>query len=387
MNINNNKGGIMPRKLTKEEIIEKANNVHNSKYDYKLVNWDLGLLDKQKIICPIHGIFEQQMNNHINGNNGCRYCGINKQSNTRKTTKKEFIKKAIELHGDFYNYDKTIINGMHNNIIVTCPNHGEFDILAWNHINPKNYQGCKKCHCLSKEEFIIESNKIHKNKYKYDKVVWGNTKNKILITCPIHGDFLQYASHHLYNKMGCRRCGIEKKKLKIVDVLERFKYIHGDSYNYSKVKYKSFRDKVEIICPHHGSFFQSTDSHLKGNGCRKCHESKGEKYIGIFLNKNKIDYKPQKKFDTCKSSKNFRLPFDFYIPSINLLIEFDGKLHFEPWDNKPNSIKKLKRIQENDLVKTKWCENNGIKLIRINYKDDLEYHLNQILKLTKNPTT
>jgi len=141
-------------------------------------------------------------------------------------------------------------------------------------------------------------------------------------------------------------------------------------------------NSIIVTCPIHGKFEILAWNHINPSnyqGCGKCKESKGEKYISLFLENNNIFYTPQKKFDTCKSSKNFRLPFDFYIPSMNLIIEFDGKLHFEPWDNKPNSIKKLERIRENDLIKTKWCENNGIKLIRINYKDDLEYILNKIL--------
>jgi len=89
----------MPKKLLKDEILEKANRIHNLKYNYDLVNWNLGILDKQKIICPIHGVFEQRMNNHINCNNGCRRCGIIKQGNTKKTSKDEFIKKATKLHG------------------------------------------------------------------------------------------------------------------------------------------------------------------------------------------------------------------------------------------------------------------------------------------------
>lgn len=275
----------MSRKLTKEEILQKAIKVHGLKYNYDLVDFDLGILDYQKIVCPIHGIFEQQMNNHVNGNCGCRKCGSEKSSNSKKTTKEDYINKAIKVHGDFYNYENTIIDGMHNDIIVTCPIHGNFQILAWNHINPLNFQGCKKCRCLSKEEFIEECNKIHNNKYNYDKVEWKSTKHKIIIGCPIHGDFTKYAGHHIYAKSGCRNCAHEELRISQEDIIERFTNIHGNAYDYSKVKYNSTREKVEIVCRHHGSFWQVVNSHLAGNGCKKCNDSKGEKYIRLFLEK------------------------------------------------------------------------------------------------------
>ena len=105
---------------------------------------------------------------------------------------------------------------------------------------------------------------------------------------------------------------------------------------------------------------------LPGMGCYKCRQSSGERLISIFLDGNSINYTSQKRFDTCRNKKT--LPFDFYLPLYNILIEFDGKQHFKPvkcWGGKS----KLHSQQKNDKIKSDWAYSNNIKLIRISYED------------------
>ena len=93
----------MSKKLTTEEFIIRAREVHDDKYDYSLVDYQDYKL-KIKIICFEHGIFEQTPDKHLFGQ-GCVKCGINKSSNAKKLNTSSFIKKAIKVHGDRYNYD------------------------------------------------------------------------------------------------------------------------------------------------------------------------------------------------------------------------------------------------------------------------------------------
>ncbi len=247
---------------------------------------------------------------------------------------------------------------------------------------------------FTKEKFIIISNEIHSNKYNYDNVVYKNTDTKICIICPIHGEFWQTPYMHTRRKHGCPICGKEKsikttiernknkehKKptLKMEQFIKKSKEIHGNKYDYSKVICINSKTKVCIICPIHGEFWQiPTNHYINGSGCPACRESKGEKIIRNWLEKNNINFEIQKTFDDCKG-KIKKLMFDFYLPDYNLLIEYDGEQHFKKrgFITEENFLK----TKINDYKKDKYCNDKNIKLLRINYLDNIEHKL-EALKL------
>jgi very-short-patch-repair endonuclease len=180
------------------------------------------------------------------------------------------------------------------------------------------------------------------------------------------------ASHH-YSGSGCKECMKEKFRLNINDFIEMANIVHDNKYDYSLVDYINNRIKVIIICDKHGEFNPTAGNHLRGSGCPKCNSSKGEILIRNFLKSHNIEHEEQKKFKECINIKP--LIFDFYLPNLNTIIEYQGLQHFKiikrakNWTNqKCNSI--LKRIQENDSIKREWCKNNNVKLIEINYNDN-----------------
>lgn len=127
---------------------------------------------------------------------------------------------------------------------------------------------------MDKEEFIERANKRHCGKYDYSKVEYINCKTKVCIICPEHGEFWQTPDNH-YRGQGCPMCVGKKRwdtrgRLTTEDFIEKARKIHGDKYDYSKVTYVSARKKICIICPKHGEFWQTPDSHLNGNGCPEC---------------------------------------------------------------------------------------------------------------------
>ena len=130
----------MSKKLTTQQFIEKAQKVHENKYDYSLVEYKASKY-KVKIICKEHGVFEQGSNDHLQGR-GCSGCGYEKNSlNTRKT-KEEFVKQANKTHNSIYNYTDSVYSGSKNKIKIGCSIHGDF----WQ--DPNNHlQGttCPKC--------------------------------------------------------------------------------------------------------------------------------------------------------------------------------------------------------------------------------------------------
>lgn len=122
-------------------------------------------------------------------------------------------------------------------------------------------------------EMVDRFKKVHGNKYCYDFVNYINSKTKVKIICPTHGEFLQLPYHHLKGS-GCKLCGMEKshkkQKTSFKKLINQFNEIHNHKYNYSKVSYINNNTKICITCPKHGDFTQTPKNHKKGKGCPKC---------------------------------------------------------------------------------------------------------------------
>ena len=121
------------------------------------------------------------------------------------------------------------------------------------------------------EEFIKKAILVHgEKKYDYSKVDYKQSKIKVIIICPIHGEFEQTPDHHLSGQ-GCPKCKADEKRSSTEQFVQRSILVHGEKkYDYSKVDYKQSKIKVIIICPIHGEFEQTPDHHLSGKGCPFC---------------------------------------------------------------------------------------------------------------------
>lgn len=121
-------------------FINKANKIHNNKYDYSLVNF-INMNTKVRIICLEHGEFEQNPNSHLH-KCGCKKCGQNVTNSSRKFTKDDFINKANLIHNFKYNYSKLQYTTSNKKVLIICPIHGEFKQVSNSHL--QGY-GCPKC--------------------------------------------------------------------------------------------------------------------------------------------------------------------------------------------------------------------------------------------------
>jgi hypothetical protein len=225
---------------------------------------------------------------------------------------------------------------------------------------------------LTTEQFIAKAKIIHNDKYDYSLTKFINSKTKVKIICPIHGEFEQFHDKHL-SKKGCSKCGfISRCKLATSNTetfIKKAKTIHGEKYNYSSVIYTGKENKVDIICKIHEVFKQTPHNHLAGNGCPICNESKGETIISNILKDNTINYIPQKRFNECRNI--LPLPFDFYLPEHNTCIEYQGIQHFEPRSKFGGEKEFVKRVKC-DEIKFNFCKNNNIQLLLITYKDNIQ---------------
>ena len=141
-------GGVVQ---TTEEFIKKAKEIHGDKYDYSKVNY-INNHTEVTIICPEHGEFKQKPWSHLKGY-GCQKCGFEARVNKSRLTTEEFIKRAKEIHGNKYDYNKVNYINMRTKVVIICPEHGEFEQRPGRHLIG---DGCPKC-CSSTLENYIRS--------------------------------------------------------------------------------------------------------------------------------------------------------------------------------------------------------------------------------------
>ena len=199
---------------------------------------------------------------------------VNHWDNSISLRKSKFIKKAMSVHNNKYDYSKVNYVNTHTKVCIICPEHGEFWQDPASHVKGS---GCPLCgnervwesRGRYTSDYIISLFKqVHGDKYDYSKVNYINSSTKVCIICPEHGDFWMLPSQHIRG-VNCPKC-MGNKKLTKEDFITKAKEIHGDKYDYSKVEYINSEKKVCIICPEHGEFWQNPSHHLEGHGCMKC---------------------------------------------------------------------------------------------------------------------
>ena len=249
-------------------------------YDFSLVKEYKNNITKVPIICHKkdyagreHGIFMISPNNLLNGR-GCPKCSGKCISNEDR---KLF---CSILHDYKYDYSNSDFSESKKITSVICPEHGEFKINYDRHFNRKI--GCKfcSCHVRDLESFKKEASKKHKYFYSYDKSVYKNSHTKLIITCPIHGDFMQTPNAHLRGE-GCPEC----------------------------IKTSILEEKIDKV-----------------------------------LENNALQFVKNKRTNWLKTENNGQSHLDFYLPEINLAIECQGKQHFGygGWSNEYNKEKRFK---------------------------------------------
>ena len=215
-----------------------------------------------------------------------------------KKTKEQFILDSKKIWGDnTYDYSKVYYQGSQKKCTFICVKHNvEFQQTPTQHLH--GACGCKQCQkeklSKSPKQFLEDALKIHGNKYDYSKAEYKSNKEKVCIICPEHGEFWQLPSAHTRGQ-GCPHCERDRRSKTSEEFIKEAKQIHGDRYDYSKVKYINRNTPVTIICPTHGEFEQIPSNHLQGKGCPKC--SKNYQYgTKKFIEKaqevhnNKYDY-------------------------------------------------------------------------------------------------
>lgn len=317
----------MAKRKSLEEFLNEAKKMR-PEYDFSLVTEYKNNNTKIPVICHKkdfagreHGVFMITPGNLLKGR-GCNKC------NGKGFTNEDRKLFCSILHNNKYDYSKSDFSSVTKETTVTCKKHGDFITCYDNHFNSKI--GCKYCSCPVRdtESFKKEATMLHDGFYGYRKSEYIDSHTKVVITCPVHGDFEQTPNAHLRGE-GCPLC---KKK----SILE---------------------DKVEKL-----------------------------------LNDNSIKYIKDKRAKWLITDVGGHSHLDFFIPELNLAIECQGKQHFGEggWNNKydfENTIKidkwKKKQCNLKNINIIYFAEKKFVNKYKNDYLGLIFYDCKELLNYIK----
>jgi predicted nucleic acid-binding Zn-ribbon protein len=377
----------MAKKLSQEEVLKNILEIHGELYDLSNVIY-VNKRTKIELKCKIHGSFLSSLDQVYRGQ-GCPVCGKSNAAKKRRVNFASFIDSAQKIHDNKYEYDELSYSKISAAVKIRCHEHGWFKQNADVHINQQ--QGCPDCgrisqiskRKMSRDEFVDKASDIHSSSnFDFTKVDYKNNHTKVQIRCPKHGLFFPTPSNLLQGS-GCPTCGIEKVHEEQMKDLESFvadsKKVHGLKYDYSLVNYTGGKRTVQIICVNHGPFKQTPNAHQRGNGCPNCNTSRGEEKVKMILKNLDINFEQQYTFSKLVDKR--KLKCDFFLPDFNLVIEFNGRQHYEPV-NRFGGFKGFKETQRRDQIKRKFMKENNIDLLEIHYSEkEIEKIISTTLKI------
>jgi hypothetical protein len=297
---------------------------------------------------------------------------------TKKSNTTEFNQKASIVHNNFYDYSLVDYKKSKLKVIIICPIHGIFEQRPNDHLGGQGCPDCGGTNRLSIEKIKEKANIIHKNTYDYSLFTgYTSQQDRIEIICLTHGIFIQKINNHL-NGRKCKYCAKNVKKTE-KQFEDGANIIHNNLYDYSLSDYVDAKTEVIIICKKHGEFSQSPNSHLSGHGCPVCNESRGEVYVSKILDKYNIKYIREHKLYHEKYAPTYSLKGDFYLPELNIIIEYNGIQHYKALKFFGGE-KGLEKNKKRDKIKELICEDSNIRLIKISYKYNTYKKIEEKLK-------
>lgn len=372
------------------------------KFSVKIADLPNGSSVEVKIICDYCGteytLPYQKYNRILNALNckcACRNCLGEKFSETasysnsnRGRSKKSYyetVVKYCEANDYVLRTKEEDINNLKTVITFECKKHGINTTTLGSILN--NHK-CYRCGRESAFKIRYANDLPQRQNSLYDKALKACTKfnytllsqkdeiknntSYIQYNCPAHGTQTMRISN-LISGRRCPKCRDERAnqsfRLSVADVRARIEMFGGIVENPEEYINNTTKN-LRICCPMCGCVFISSLRNFtqhSGQLCEKCSkkESVGESKIKLFLDHHNIYYEKEKWFSDCRDIKP--LPFDFYLPNHNLIIEFDGRQHFD--NNHLFSHTHTNIVQKHDEIKNNYCKSQNIDLIRIPYWD------------------
>ncbi len=297
-----------------------------------------------------------------------------------KKSNAEFIKELKEKKIEYKPLEK--YDGASKKILFKCNQCG--NIWGAKPTNILSGKGCPKCRDIeARRRWIYSHDKfceLANEKNPNVEIVgeYTGNKNKIKVRCKKHGIEWEPLPAAVLRGCGCSECLRERIAEKKRRTHDEFVKIVSKTSPHIEILgvYKNARNKIKVRCKNHNEIYYVTPDLLihGGGNCPKCTMTSGEYKVANYLDSKGYEYISQYSFSDSEIS---RKRFDFYIPSVNTCIEYDGIQHFEPVSNFGGE-NAFNYIKKNDEEKNRYCINNEINLIRVPYTvDDVGEFLNQ----------
>lgn len=367
------------RKKTHEEYVAELA-IKNP--NIEVIGTYAGATTKIEHHCLIHDVYwDIRPHDAIRGC-GCFKCRGEKIANSERKTHEQYVLELIAINSDIVVVDE-YIDGQ-TPILHHCMRH-DTDWMAAPH-NVLQGKGCPSC---KGEKISSKKSKSHEQYVEELKIVnpnvivigeYVNTKTKIKHRCLVHNIDWDVSPDCALQGGGCIECW--KEKLHLFHARTHEEYVAELRIVNSNIiaveQYINANTPILHRCLVDGNEWCATPSSIiyGGCGCPKCNESNGERCVRIWLENNDFKYIRQKAFKDC--CDKHVLPFDFYLPDYNTIIEYDGKQHYEPIEYFGGQ-KTFEYTQKHDRIKNEYCKNHNIKLLRIPYYKNVEEELNNFL--------
>lgn len=347
------------RKKTHEEFINQIKNINPN---IKIISQYKRTNDYVECECIKCGHTWSAFPHNLLKGHGCPLCSKKKNSDTKSKSNDEFISELKEVNKYIIPLDKYVRNNIKIRCVCSICGY-EYMVVPSSLLNGYGCPRCSKKERYTTETFIEKLRTINPNIEILDG--YKNSFTKVKCRCKECGNEWNARPGNLLFGTGCPVCsGVAKYTTdsfaeKLFEINNNIEIIG---------EYKNMDTKIAYRCKSCDNINEASPRNLLHNlrGCPYCASSKGEKRIREFLNDNNIEYIAQYRFDDCKDI--YTLPFDFFIPNCSIVIEYDGIQHFETVDlwGGENA---LADTQRRDKIKTDYCKNHNIRLIRISYKD------------------
>ena len=195
----------------------------------------------------------------------------------KKLTTEEFVHRARLVHGDKYDYSKTIYVNSNTEVVITCKRHGDFKMLPYNHVK----LGCDCQECAgtlrwSNELLEKRGREKYGERFDYSMSDVNGKDGVIKIKCNVCGTVFKSTPHNHIGGLqgGCPTCRYkyvaDAEKIPFNEFVRRARETHGDRYSYNKETYIDISSKTTITCKKHGDFEQYAIIHVNGCGCDYC---------------------------------------------------------------------------------------------------------------------
>lgn len=282
---------------------------------------------------------------------------------------REYIKK------ENYTLITKEYNGNNDNLDLICPNGHKWSITWHNFKHGSRCPYCKGKKTTHKRTHQEAKEEIEKEGYKLLSE-YKNANSLVTIQCP-EGHIYEIQFNGFHKGHRCKLCSNTNVKY-IYDQVKEYIVSQGDKL--ISTEYINNKTKLEIECCNGHKYERRYDKYKQGQRCPICKASSGEQMLYHILQELEIDFKREKRFKDCREVNT--LPFDTYIESLNLIIEFDGEQHFKPKFGE----KEFNEIVYHDAIKNAYCEDNNINLLRIpfweidNMKEIVKNKIDELIK-------